>query len=71
MGITVIKGWGRGGGLIVARTGLTTRPNAVETPTRRKRRKDLMKGRLKPLVRFGMFEVFSKRAWQVAVAKVA
>jgi hypothetical protein len=51
-------------GLIVAGAGLTTRPNAIETPTQRKRRKDRMKGRLEPLVRFGAFEVFSERAWQ-------
>ncbi len=53
-------------GLIVAGPGLTTRPNAIETPTQRKRRKDRMKGRLEPLVRFGMFEVFSEREWQAA-----
>ena len=53
-------------GLIVAGPGLTTRLNAVETPTRRKRRKDRMKGKLEPLVRFGMFEVFSEQAWQAA-----
>lgn len=53
-------------GLIVAGPGLTTRPGAIETPTRRKRRKDRMKGRLEPLVRFGMFEVFSERAWHNA-----
>lgn len=53
-------------GLIVAGPGLTTRPNAIETATLRKRRKDRMKGRLKPLVRFGMFEVFSEGAWQDA-----
>ena len=51
-------------GLIVAGPGLTTRPNAIETPTQRKRRKDRMKGKLEPLVRFGAFEVFSERAWQ-------
>ena len=33
-------------GLIVAGPGLTTRPNAIETPTQRKRRKDRMKGKL-------------------------
>lgn len=32
----------------------------------RKRRTDWMKGRLEPLVRFGMFEVFSERVWQAA-----
>ncbi len=53
-------------GLIVAGPGLTTRPNAIETPTLRKRRKDRMKGRLEPLVRFGAFEVFSERDWQAA-----
>ena len=53
-------------GLIVAGSGLTTRPNAIETPTLRKRRKDRMKGKLEPLVRFGMFEVFSERAWGAA-----
>lgn len=53
-------------GLIVAKPGLTTRPNAVETPTQRKRRKDRMKGKLEPLVRFGMFEVFSEHAWGAA-----
>ena len=57
---------GRGVGLIVAGPGLTTRPKAVETPTQRKRRKDRMKGKLEPLVRFGMFEVFSEQAWQAA-----
>jgi len=50
-------------GLIVAGSGLTTRPNAIETPTMRKRRKDRMKGKLEPLARFGAFEVFSERAW--------
>lgn len=50
-------------GLIVAGPGLTTRPNAIETPTMRKRRKDRMKGKLEPLVRFGTFEVFSEGAW--------
>ena len=49
-------------GLIVAGPGLTTRPNAIETPTRRKRRKDRMKSKLEPLVRFGTFEVFSEGA---------
>ena len=53
-------------GLIVAGPGLTTRPNAIETPTLRKRRNDRMKGRLEPLVTFGMFEVFSEGAWQRA-----
>ena len=53
-------------GLIVAGPGLTTRPNAIETPTLRKRRKDRMKGKLEPLVRFGAFKVFSERAWQRA-----
>ncbi len=53
-------------GLIVAGPGLTTRPNAIETPTLRKRRKDRMKGKLEPLVTFGMFEVFSEGAWQRA-----
>jgi hypothetical protein len=53
-------------GLIVAGPGLTTRPNAIETPTQRKRRKDRMKGRLEPLVRFGAFEVFSEQVWQEA-----
>ena len=53
-------------GLIVAGPGLTTRPNAIETPTQRKRRKDRMKGKLEPLVRFGAFEVFSEGAWQAA-----
>lgn len=51
-------------GLIVAGPGLTTRPNAIETPTMRKRRRDRMKGKLETLVRFGAFEVFSERAWQ-------
>ena len=51
-------------GLIVAGPGLTTRPNAIETPTQRKRRKDRMKGKLEPLVRFGAFEVFSEKQWQ-------
>ncbi len=46
--------------------GLTTRHNAIETPTMRKRRKDRMKGKLEPLVRFGMFEVFSGKEWQRA-----
>lgn len=32
----------------------------------RKRRKDRMKGKLEPLVRFGIFEVFSEEAWQRA-----
>jgi len=36
-------------GLIVAGPGLSTHPNAIETPTMRKRRKDRMKGRLEPL----------------------
>ena len=53
-------------GLILAGPGLTARPNAIETPTKRKRRTDRMKGRLEPLVRFGMFEVFSERAWGAA-----
>jgi hypothetical protein len=53
-------------GLIVTGAGLTTRPNAIEASTRRKRRKDRMKARLEPLVRFGNFEVFSERAWQAA-----
>jgi hypothetical protein len=53
-------------GLIVSGPGLTTRPNAIETPTMHKRRKDRMKGKLEPLVRFGAFEVFSERAWQAA-----
>ncbi len=53
-------------GLIVAGPRLTTRPNAIETPTQRKRRKDRMKGKLEPLVRFGMFEVFSEQEWQAA-----
>lgn len=53
-------------GLIVAGPGLSTRPNTIETSTQRKRRKDRMKGRLEPLVRFGAFEVFSERAWQGA-----
>ena len=53
-------------GLIVAGPGLTTRANAIETSTMRKRRKDLMKGKLEPLVRFGMFEVFSEKEWQAA-----
>lgn len=58
----------RDAGLIVAGPGLTTRPNAVETPTLLKRRKDRMKGRLEPLVRFGAFEVFSEQAWGAAKA---
>ncbi len=49
--------------LIVAGPGLTTRQNAVETPTMRKRRKDRMKGKLEPLVRLGTVEVFSEHAW--------
>ncbi len=53
-------------GLIVAGPGLTTRHNAIEMPTLRKRRKDRMKGKLEPLVKFGMFEVFSEGAWQAA-----
>jgi len=53
-------------GLIVAGPGLTTRPNAIETPTMRKRRKDRMKGKLEPIVRFGAFEVFSEKQWQGA-----
>ena len=53
-------------GLIVAGPGLTTRPNAVETPTLRKRRKDRMKGKLEPLACFGAFEVFSEGAWGAA-----
>jgi hypothetical protein len=53
-------------GLIVAGAGLTTRPDAIEASTRRKRRKDRMKAKLEPLVRFGSFEVFSERAWQAA-----
>ncbi len=53
-------------GLIVAGPGLTTRPNAIETPTQRKRRRDRMKSKLEPLVRFGMFEVFSEKGWQAA-----
>ena len=53
-------------GLIVAGPGLTTRPQAIETPTQRKRRKDRMKGKLEPLVRFGTFEVFSEQEWQRA-----
>ena len=53
-------------GLIVAGPGLTTRPNAIETPTLRKRRKDRMKGKLEPLVRFGAFEVFSEKEWKAA-----
>jgi hypothetical protein len=53
-------------GLIVAGPGLTTRENAIETPTQRKRRTDRMKGRLEPLVRFGAFEVFSEQEWQAA-----
>lgn len=52
--------------LIVTGPRLTTRPEAVETPTLRKRRKDRMKGKLEPLVRFGMFEVFSEWAWGAA-----
>ena len=52
--------------LIVAGPRLTTRPNAIETPTIRKRRKDRMKGEREPLVRFGTFEVFSEQAWQGA-----
>lgn len=55
-------------GLIIAGPGLTTHPNATETPTLRKRRKDRMKGRLEPLVRFGTFEVFSEHEWQSAKA---
>ena len=51
-------------GLIVAGPGLTTRPNAIETPTQRKRRKDRMKGMLEPLVRFEAFEVFREQTWQ-------
>lgn len=50
-------------GLILAGTELTIRPNAIETPTQRKRRKDRMKSKLEPLVRFGAFEVFSEGAW--------
>ncbi len=53
-------------GLIVAGPGLTTRPNAIEASTQRKRRTDRMKAKLEPLVRFGAFEVFSERAWQEA-----
>ena len=52
--------------LIVAGLGLTTRHKAIETPTLRKRRKDRMKGKLEPLVRFGAFEVFSEHVWQMA-----
>jgi hypothetical protein len=55
-------------GLIVAGAGLTTRPNAIETPTQRKRRTDRMKGKLEPLVRFGAFEVFSEKQWQTKKA---
>ena len=51
-------------GLFVAGPGLTTRHKAIETPTQRKRRKDRMKGKLEPLVRFGMYEVFSEQKWQ-------
>ena len=54
--------------LIVAGPGLTTRPHAVQTPAKRKRRNDRMKGKLEPLVRFGMFEVFSEKAWGAAKA---
>lgn len=53
-------------GLIVAGPGLTTRHKAIETPTQRKRRKNRMKGKLEPLVRFGAFEVFSEQQWQWA-----
>ena len=53
-------------GLIVAGPGLTTRTNAIETAMMRKRRKDRMKGKLEPLVTFGMFEVFSEQTWQMA-----
>ncbi len=56
-------------GLIVAGHGLTTRHDAIETSTQRERRKDRMKGKLEPVVRFGMFEVFSERAWQAAEAQ--
>ncbi len=55
-------------GLIVAGPGLTTQHNAIETPTLRKRRKDRMKGKLEPLVKFGMFEVFSEQAWEAVKA---
>ncbi len=55
-------------GLIVAGPGLTTRADAIETSTQRKRRTDRMKGKLEPLVRFGMFEVYSEQAWQEAKA---
>jgi hypothetical protein len=53
-------------GLIVAGAHLTTRPDAIEASTRRKRRKDRMKAKLEPLVRSGSFEVFSEKAWQAA-----
>ena len=53
-------------GLIVAGPGLTTRADAIETSTQRKRRTDRMKGKLEPLVCFGMFEVYSEQAWQAA-----
>ena len=53
-------------GLVAAGLGLTTRANAIETPTQCKRRKDQMKGKLEPLVRFGIFEVFSEQEWQAA-----
>ncbi len=55
-------------GLIVAGPGLTTRPNAIEASTQRKRRTDRMRGKLEPLVSFGMFEVFSEHEWQRAKA---
>lgn len=41
-------------------------PAAVETPTKRKRRTDRMKGKLEPLVKFGTFELFSEKEWQAA-----
>ena len=56
-------------GLIMTGPGLTIRPKAIETPTLRKRRKDRMKGKLEPLVRFGASGVFSEHAWGAAKAE--
>jgi hypothetical protein len=55
-----------GGELLEGGSSFTTRQRATEAATRRERRTDWMKGKLKPLVRFGTFEIFNEGAWQAA-----
>lgn len=50
--------------LIVAGSGLTTRPGAIETAALRKRRADRMGGKLEPLVRSATSKVFRERVRQ-------